>query len=500
VTRVYGSDAVEGRYIGPQAYASFLAGAIAEAKGDLAAALGAYEAALGLDGGSPELWTRIGAVRCRLDPRDPKADVAFHRALEGHPLYGPAWAAQARCLTARGDPSGARHAAEEAMRIDPEADAANILVLHDGAADPAVREKLVALTLTAEDREAAWDALAHWAQAHGDLILLARASRELARVAPGRRDAVADVAEFLAGMGAVPEAREVAMAAVEGDPAPMGGAAHELARRLALDAAIATGKADRVRNVASRARVPVDEAAGRALLAGKRELARSLAEVEASGDPTARGARWVLAVCTGGGLLAAATLHEPGVEPAGAAWVAFARGLVREVGAESARLALGGMPKGAIVAGDDMVVRPAVDLAWRGVLDASALPADGALELAVLRGENAAPASPAKLDARHEYLAFALAGTDPQRARALGERLSREAPGDAIVLAARGLEALHSREAVAPGSAAALLRANPADPLLAAVALRLAERAGEGDVVAKAKAVMAAVVGYAPSF
>jgi hypothetical protein len=198
-------------------------------------------------------------------------------------------------------------------------------------------------------------------------------------------------------------------------------------------------------------------------------------------------------------LLAAATSHDPGVDPAGAAWAVFARALTRKVGAERARSALGAMPRGAVIPGDDVVVRAAVDLAWRGVVDASALPADGALELAVLRGQNDPPASPAKLDARHEYLAFALAGTDPQRAHVLRDHLSRMAPGDVVVIAARALEALRSGEAVAPGSAAALLAANPGDPLLAAVALRTAEKAGERDVVARAKAVMAAV-GYAPSF
>ena len=44
-------------------------------------ALAAYERAARLDSRGPEIWTRVGAVRCALRPRDPQADDAFARAL-----------------------------------------------------------------------------------------------------------------------------------------------------------------------------------------------------------------------------------------------------------------------------------------------------------------------------------------------------------------------------------------------------------------------------------
>ena len=494
VQRVYAGDAVDGRFIGPEAYASFLSGAIAEGSGDLRGALASYEKALRRDGNSPELWTRVADVRCHLDAHDPKADEAFKTALEDDPGYARAWTAKARCLTARGDAAGAREAASKAARLDPGADAANVFLAGTGTSDARMRERLVALTMTAGQPEVAWDALATWARGHGDIALWSRALRELVRVSPSRREDGARASEDLAGMGAIAEARAVAAAALDAQEAPMGGADRRLARRLAVDHAIANGNMEAVRRMASRARLPVDEAAGRAWLAGKRETARALAEVEAGGDPTARGARWVLAVCTEGDLAAAAQARKGEVEPSGAAIVAFGAALAERRPVEEARALLRGVLAGAIVAGDDLVVRAAVELASRGVLEAGALPPDGGVELAVLRGEKL-PARSSRLDDRHEYLALSYSGAQPQRARALGERLARVTAGDPVVLAARALEQLASGSAVPRNAPGELLAANPADPLLAAVALRLAEKVGDPEVARRARATLTAVLG-----
>ncbi len=58
---------VAGRYIEESAYALYLWAADAEARGDLAAAQRGFEQAALADPESPEIWTRIGALRCRAE-------------------------------------------------------------------------------------------------------------------------------------------------------------------------------------------------------------------------------------------------------------------------------------------------------------------------------------------------------------------------------------------------------------------------------------------------
>ncbi len=128
VDRMYGGRVVAGRYVGPEAYAAFLRGAIAEAAGDAGAALVAYEEAARLDREGPEVWARIAAVRCAADPRDARADDAFARAFAADATYAPAWEAKARCALSRGDERGAAAAARRAAELDPTADGANVLV------------------------------------------------------------------------------------------------------------------------------------------------------------------------------------------------------------------------------------------------------------------------------------------------------------------------------------------------------------------------------------
>ena len=63
VTRVVDGQIMLGEVIEPQAYASFLRGAIAEAAQDYPRALVAYDEAGKLDSENPEVWTRIASVR-----------------------------------------------------------------------------------------------------------------------------------------------------------------------------------------------------------------------------------------------------------------------------------------------------------------------------------------------------------------------------------------------------------------------------------------------------
>jgi hypothetical protein len=132
-----------------------------------------------------------------------------------------------------------------------------------------------------------------------------------------------------------------------------------------------------------------------------------------------------------------------------------------------------------------------VELASRGLLDAALLPPDGVVELAAVRGQPA-PAMEG-LDARHEWLALALARSDAPRAHELSARLARVAPSDPVIAAASAIAQLDAGAAVPPNAPAALLARNPSDPLLAAVALRLAERVGDHEVATRARRVLTAL-------
>lgn len=502
VMRAYDGDVVLGAFVEPDAYAWMLRGAIAEAGAHWPDALQAYEQAAAGAPRSPEVWTRIGAVRCEANPRDTGADQALDRALHLDAGYARAWSARARCAQARGDEAGAKAAAMRAAEIDPAADGSNVLLARaDGSggargaasADVSTRERLVALTATARDPVVAWEALETWAEARGDVALWSRALVELARRAPSKRDAIAGAAEALAGSGALGEARAVAAAAVDADTQPMG-QGRALAARLAVDEAIARGDADAVRARATRGRIPLDEAAGRALLAGDTRLGRTLADEETFADPASRGARLVRAVASGGDLVAAASDARAGdTKPSAAALVAFGAALARSVPPARAAAALRGTEAESIVDGDDRVVRPAVELVSRGLMPAERLPAGGSVELAVLQGDARTLPAQAKLDARHEYLALALTHPDAPRARELAKRLAVVGAGDDLVAVASALEELAAGATIPPGAPRALLARNPADPLLAATALRLAERAGDQDVARRARETLTAL-------
>jgi hypothetical protein len=352
----------------------------------------------------------------------------------------------------------------------------------------------VALTLTATDQPVAWDALATWAQANGDVALWARALIELARLAPARRDEIARAAEELAGAGETWEARRVAAAAANGDERPLSGD-HPLAARLALDDAITRADPAVVSQRATRVRLPLDEAAGRALLARDRSLAHEIASAVVRADPAAPGARLVVAASGGDDLLGA--VHEvppPGAEASAAAFVAFGTALAHAASPEHARAALATLPHGPIVAGDDRVVRPAVALAARGALSVDALPPDGIVELAALRGDALADGLLAvaarALDARHEYLALAIARPASARAGELAGRL--RSPTDPVVAAASAFIQLATGAPIAPTAPQALLSRDAADPLLAVAALRLAEKLGNHEVARRAREALRA--------
>jgi hypothetical protein len=509
VERAYHGLVVDGRYIEPQAYADFLRGVIAEAEGDSKGALAAYGQAARADSGAAEAWARIGAVRCASSAADARgAGDAVERALAIDSRYAGAWTVTARCALGRGDLKAAHDAARRAAELDPDADGANALVAGTIPADrvaeaAAARESLIALTVTARDPVSAWGSLESWAHARDDVALWSRALEALARVAPARRDTVTSGAEELAGLGEITAARAVAAAAADASDEPLPEARQPLGARLAVDEAIARDDTLTTRSRVTRARLGLDEAAARALLAGQRDLARDLAATVARAEPAARGARLVLAAGAGRGadLLGASWEARGNVAHVSAAvWVAFADALGHAVSPGEARRTLAAIDHEAVVPGDELVSRASVDLAARGLIDPEALSADGRVEFAMLRargsGEGLAMPDGRSLDLRHEYLALALTAPGSPRAKELGERFSRIASPDRVATVALVLARLAPGAQVDPGAAGAagaLLARDPADALLVAAALRVAEKTGESSVAERARAGLAAL-------
>ncbi|HEX4448001.1 MAG TPA: hypothetical protein VH044_14735, partial [Polyangiaceae bacterium] len=378
--------------------------------------------------------------------------------------------------------------------------------------DPATRDALVSLTETARDRVAAWDALASWASSHGDVAVWSRALQTLVKIAPARRDSVAQSAEELAGAGQIGEARAVAAAAVEAGDEPFNGDGHALAARLAVDEAIASGRASAVTLRSTRARVGLEEAGARALLAGQKDLAHAIVAGLTAADPGASGARMVLAASDGRDVVGAAwEVRRHGAQASAATLVAFGLATGHGVSPQDARATLAAVVHGPPVLGDDRVVRAAVELVTRGALDASVLPPDGLVELAALRGQGAGKSTNVNeavgagvgvgvrpslpdlrvLDARHEYLAAALSDPKGDHARELGARLASVVGSDPVVAAAAALVQIGTGAPIDAGAPRALLMRDPRDPLLAAIALRLATKTGDTAVASQARESLA---------
>lgn len=502
VDRSYDGRIVEGRFIEPEAYASFLSGVLSESGGDMASALASYARAERLDPGGPEIWTRIAAVRCAASPRDKRADEALSRALAVDEHYAPAWKVKAKCELARGDSNAAEAAALRAAQLEYASDTTAVLSHVDPRpSDEATRRRIIEVTTTAPDPATAFHALAVWAEAHDDIPLWSRALVALARIGPSDRATIARAAEELAGWGAVGEAQAVAAAMVDACDEPAPASAHGLAERFALDEAIARRDIASLRRRAVRTRLGLDEAAGRAWLANDTQSARDLASELTRADPRDVGARLILAACDHRDLLEAATSAPAGALPVSAAvWVAIGTALARVAPPDLARPAMARIAHDPVLQGDEQIVRAGVALVSHGYAEATALPADGLVELHVLRGqspsaEGSFPPVTGSLDAIHMYLALAFDEPNEARTRELGGRLARILPEDRLVAVARCLVLLASGVPIDSASAQALFARDPTDPLVATIALRLAEKAGDMDIARRARAAMKAIAG-----
>lgn len=265
VVRMFEGREVAGRYISPRAYTYYAFGADAEARGELGAALEAYEEAASADGESVEIWTRIGLVRCSLDRGD--ADEAFDEAEEQDSTFAPLWVSKARCADRRGDDEGALVAIDRAVAFDPgDVDARTFRanLLRDlGRPDEAARE-LHALTLEEPQSSNAWRARHLLAVEQGD--------------------------------AAVALATSARLRALEARGAPARGAALPAAEALErVDEALRDGDVHAAHHLGRRAGLVLADVAARAAALGRNDLAATQAETILRAEPTNGTARMVLA-------------------------------------------------------------------------------------------------------------------------------------------------------------------------------------------------------------
>ncbi len=495
VVRVYDGRVVEGAYVPPEAYAFYLRGALAAEKGDLRGALAAYEEALGEDDEDPEVWTRVGDVRCRLDPKDTKADDAIGRALKIDATYAPAHAARAACLSARGKQAEAAEAAKQASAYDPSNVDVEALVVRTAKPNAQLRERTIALTLAHGERIAAWEALVHWGRSHADAELLARGLEGLVRISPTRSPEVERGALELLGQGYGAYARRVA-GAIADVPQDDGGYGPRDATvaRLAVDDAVIGGDQARVERRAVRAHVALAEVAARALLLDRRDLSLRLAQEVTRADPRSSGAQMVLA--------ALATRPQEASLPASAAEPApeacalvLADAIASTSRPEVARAWLSRMQRTPMPAHDPVVSALAVDLAARGVLSPDELNIEHRIELAARNREAPPPIAslpPGAVDAKHAFLFHVLTNPSSKEAQALYARLAPAVDRDALVGFAVA-RVLLGKDSTDWTDVRRAIAAAPSHPLLLAVAVELAKRMGKADELPPARARLLAV-------
>ena len=121
----------EGRFVNPEAYAAYLLGVEREARGEFQSALSAYQEAHAEDPDSPEVWARIGAVRCAATTAEggpAAARTAFERGLERDPEYFGNYYERARCTERARDLTAALKDGLAAVARRPSDEPANLLV------------------------------------------------------------------------------------------------------------------------------------------------------------------------------------------------------------------------------------------------------------------------------------------------------------------------------------------------------------------------------------
>jgi tetratricopeptide (TPR) repeat protein len=323
VVRVIEGRNVAGRFIDDRAYALYAQASEAEARGEFAHALAAYEAAADLDGRSAEIWTRIGAVRCAYK-MGAESEDAFERAESRDASYEPLWHERARCELAQRRLDSALRYANRALALDPDRD--ETVLLHASIVEKLGRTRdakleLVALTVRRPTSIPGWLALEAFAARNRDADA-ARAAEGVRQVAPR---AAAQIEERRKDGGAALVAE--------------------------LDQALSAGDLSKAKRSAIRARVSSSDVALRAAALGRTELAREQAELVLGADPSNTNARIALAVACdlrgdGDGVRRAMTWSTPGARealapPSPLGRLLLAEVVARRVSADAARVWLG---------------------------------------------------------------------------------------------------------------------------------------------------------------
>lgn len=513
VTRVYDGRIVLGEYVPPEAYGAYLKGVLAEEAGDLRSALAAYERAVDEDDEDPEPFTRIGDLRCRLDPKSKRADDALGRALRIDRTYAPAIAAEARCAALRGHPGEAIAAVERIGPEDRKSASTEALFVRlaaerpDSASDRLARERAISLTLASGENPVAWDALIAWGRGKADAELLARGLEHLVRVAPTRVREVESGALELLGLGRTALARRVA-ASIADAPPELGitGPRDATVARLAVDEALLAGDIPRAERRATRGRVSFAEVAARALILERADLAEEIARGVMQADPGSSCAAMISATLAAraSGAFAPRTRKLDAVrasDRASAACVLVLAERLAGLGDVTAARDWAMRVEPLPMSPHDPLTGPlAVDLAARGVIAEAQLPLELRLELAARRRESPPAIDVAAIDkkvvdAKHALLWHSLVDPEGTPARHLLGRMYRAADLDPIIgfaLARAALASAPGKTDVWPPVLRAIA-ACPANPLLLAAAVEIAKRAGQTEDVPRARVRLMAV-------
>ena len=433
VTRVVDGRVYEGRFIEPDAYASYLRGAVAEGRGEYRAALAEYENAAKLDDEDPEIWTRIADVRCKLNPKDIEAQYAVARALLRDEEYGPAWVVRASCEITRGvDRVQVEQAAMRGAEVDPRSTKSQVLLarVEDSRSSAEARNRLVALTVAAGNDAEAWLALASWAESHGDADLESSSFSRVAELSPTKWKAVADAAVRLAGDGALRQARSLSASLADAELRLRRADARQtfsishapLVARMALDEALLRGAREDVEARASLGRIDVDEIASRAALLDRDEIGKAFVAPVIAADPS----------------------HRATPRPLDAA-----------------------------LPGDTLVNDEAARQVALGKVDRSAVSEEAAIEADVRLGRT--PPALDHADARHRLLACAFSSDSPQipaNCEALAKHVAPFGTHDTLVAVSLAELALRAGR-VKEGAEKNLVAIDPSDPLVLRVAKNL---------------------------
>ncbi|MCA9642529.1 MAG: tetratricopeptide repeat protein [Myxococcales bacterium] len=265
VTRIVDGRTQEGRYIPVTAYADYALASYLEASGEPEQAENAYMRALADDPRSPEMWTRLAALRCRRQPMSGMS--ALERAFALATEYEPAWREKAACHLGARQLDQAQAAAERAVALDPEQERATLLLaqIYEARGEKQrARTWLNAWVVLHPSSDIGWTAFLELAEREGNVVDQLRAHRALRLHQDPMRTPVLT--------------------------APPSGKAPEDA----LDVAIGRDDLDAARRACLALHLPAVEVAIRSYLRGNKKLARAQAELVLGADPSNSDARALL--------------------------------------------------------------------------------------------------------------------------------------------------------------------------------------------------------------